>query len=163
MSSINGFGPLYYGWRHAADGTATATQWACAFWVPLLPLRRQRLRIASNLAQPTLRSHLGGLVVSQTDTYELLDTTPLQLPEIAATLTRTYLGLPALLIGPVLLAGVALLAARQLGLDTTPGSPAFTVYVGLGFVGILNFLYQAVRAIRRARGWQPRVRTPHQP
>ena len=160
MSTINGFGTMYYGWRHDADGTATATQWACAFWLPLIPLRRQRLRIASNLERPALRAHLGGLAVSQTDVYELLETTPLQPLELASTACKTYLGLPALLIGPILLAGLVLLAARRLGLDATPGSPAFMAYVGLGFLGLLNFLLQAVRAIRRARGWQPRVQAP---
>ena len=58
FGNIQGFGFLPYGWRHAADGTATATKWLVALWLPLIPLRRERVRVLTDfrteLAQPAV-------------------------------------------------------------------------------------------------------------
>ena len=158
MSTLNGFGTLYFGWRHAADGTSTATKWFAVSWVPVVPLYRQRLRVLTNFSNPEpLKSELGGLVVSQQDRYEIVEPLPLSAKEVATTLAKTYLGLPAILFGPLVVAALLMKSIQALGYDATPGSTAFTVFIGLVFASIGNLLLQSVRAIRRARGWQPRV------
>ena len=42
MSTLNGFGTLFYGWRHQADGTATATRWLNFLWQLMRIIRRTR-------------------------------------------------------------------------------------------------------------------------
>jgi len=159
MSTLNGFGALYYGWRHASDGTATATKWLAASWLPIVPLQRQHLRVLTDFDNPQrLKAELGGLVVSQTDHYQVIANTPLSTGEIALTLAKTYLGLPALLFAPMCIVVLLMKLLQHMGVDVRPGTTAFNIFIGASFATLLNFLYQAVRAIRKARGWQPKIK-----
>jgi len=45
MSTVNGFGTLYYGWRARPDGTAEATRWFVAAFFPVIPLYQHRIRV----------------------------------------------------------------------------------------------------------------------
>ena len=45
MSTVNGFGTLYYGWKARPDGTAEATRWIVAALFPVIPLCRHRIRV----------------------------------------------------------------------------------------------------------------------
>lgn len=161
MSTLNGFGTLYYGWRHSADNTATATRWFAVSWVPIIPLRRERLRVLTNFNNPgqNIRVELGGLVISQVDHYELLERLPLSLGEVLVTLAKTFIGLPLLLLGPVLLLALGMKLAQAAGVDIKPGSMPFAIFMGGTVLSLVNVLYQAVRAIRRARGWQPNIQS----
>ena len=47
MSTINGFGTLRYDWSYHPNGTAEATVWFVAGFLPVLPLRRERIRVRS--------------------------------------------------------------------------------------------------------------------
>jgi len=159
MSTLNGFGTLYYGWRHASDGTATATKWLAVSWVPVIPLQRQHLRVLTDFEKPQQpKAGLGGLVVSQTDHYQIIADTPLSAKEIALTLAKTYIGLPALLFAPMLVVALFMKLLQHMGVDVRPGTMAFNVFIGASFAALLNFLYQAIRAIRRSRGWQPKLK-----
>ena len=155
MSTINGFGTTYYGWRHQSDGTATATKWLTVSWLPVIPLGRQRLRVLSDLAKPELKSEALGLVVSQVDRYQYLEKLPLSAGELLLTLGKTYIGLPAILILPMLGLACILVALHKFGVDVRPETTAFeVVMLGGGLLVFLNFFWQIVLAIRRARGWQ---------
>lgn len=159
MSTLNGFGTLYYGWRHAADGTATATKWFALSWVPVIPLQRQRLRVLTEFtgAARNIKSELGGLIVSQVDRYQILEQLPLSFKEVVVTFIKTYMGLPALLLGPAFVLVLLMKALQYVGFDVKPGSNAFNIFAGGFFLVLIHFFWQAVRAIRKARGWQPNL------
>src|SRR5687768_5231220 len=54
MSTINGIGTTRYDWNHFPDGTAEATLWFVFAFLPVLPIKRQRLRVVSEgLDQPS--------------------------------------------------------------------------------------------------------------
>jgi hypothetical protein len=160
MSTINGFGTLYYGWRHFDDGTATATKWFALSWVPVFPIYKERLRVLSNFnsGHAELKSELGGLVVSQVDRYEIIERLPISGREVMLTYAKTYLGLPILFFGPILLGFIFfLLIPLKHGVEVKPGDFVFNLFIGSVFISLINILIQSVRCIRRARGWQPRV------
>lgn len=163
MSTLNGFGTLYYGWRHAQDGTATATKWFAISWVPLIPLYREHLRVLTdfNNDHKNVKAELGGLVVGTVDKYDVLERLPLSLQEVAITLAKTYIGLPLLLIGPAILLVMIMKTLKAAGIDVKPGTTAFQIYIGGFLLALLNFLWQSVRSIRKARGWQPSVSSNH--
>jgi hypothetical protein len=118
FGNIQGFGFLYYGWRHAPDGTATATRWIVALWLPLIPLRRQRVRVLTDfraeLARPsTLQPLPMGYMATQHDYIQMLEKLPLSGKEIALTLTRAYLLLPLTLLCPPVFIWQVILALRR--------------------------------------------------
>jgi hypothetical protein len=157
MDSLNGFGALYYGWRHAADGTATATKWFCLSWLPVIPIGREKLRVLTDFRNEAVKPELGGLVMSQVNYYEILEKLPLSLKEILITLAKTYIGIPALLLGPAAVLVAVMMVLGKFGVKVSPGSAGFSMYILGMFLVLINFLFQVVRAIRRARGWQPNV------
>ena len=162
MSSKDGFGTSYYGWRHLADGTATATKWVTVSWLPVIPLHRQRLRVLTNFANPELKLRAGRLTVAkfdQVDRYQFLEKLPLSAKEIGTTLCKTYLGLPAIFLLPMLGLVAIFLALQRFGVEVRPETPAFQLFVVGFLLNLLHFLWQVVRAIRRARGWQPTTGT----
>ncbi len=158
MSTINGFGTLYYGWQHFADGTSTATKWLALSWVPVVPLYKEKLRVLSNFesGKGELKSELGGLVVSQLDHYEVIEKLPISAKEVLLTFAKTYIGLPVLLFGPIFIGALLFLfIPLKLGVPVKPGDFIFLLFGASIFISMINFLFQCVRLIRRARGWQP--------
>lgn len=143
---------LYYGWRHREDGTATATKWIAIWWLPVFPCYREHLQVLTDFKNDRIESELGGLLVSQKDSFRIIERLPLDAKEVLITLAKTYLGLPLSFLVPVL---IATAIAKGLGLfgikDPSVVIPILAIGTG---VGLLNFLLQSVRAIRRARGWQ---------
>lgn len=163
MNSVNGFGATYYGWRHLADGTATATKWLTVSWLPIFPLHRQRLRVLTDFQNAQLRAEGGGLLVTQIDRYEFLEKLPLSVKEVAITVSKTYLGFPALLVLPMLVLAGLMVGLHHLGVTTSPGSPIFVAFLVATFLVLIHFLWRAVLAIRLARGWQPSDGSPGKP
>jgi hypothetical protein len=45
MATVNGIGTMRYDWSRRADGTSEATLWLVVFFLPIVPLRRERLRV----------------------------------------------------------------------------------------------------------------------
>lgn len=159
MSTLNGFGTLYYGWRHSQDGTATATKWFAISWVPVIPLYREHLRVLTDFKKDhkNIKAELGGLVVGHVDRYQILKRLPLLVREVAITLAKTYLGLPALLVGLAIFLVLVMKVLQASGVEVKPGTTAFSFYIGGFALMLVNFLWQAVRSIRKARGWQPNL------
>jgi len=160
MSTLNGFGTLYYGWRHASDGTATATKWFAISWLPVIPIERHHLRVLTDFSnqKQSIKSELGGFVVSQTDHYQILEKTPISAKEVGVTYAKAYVGLPSMLFGPMLAVILLMGAIKAFGIEVRPETPAFNVFLVGVFLAFANFLYQSVKAIRRARGWQPKIK-----
>jgi len=163
LNSIDGFGTTYYGWRHFADGTATATKWLSVSWVPIFPLHRQRLRVRTDFQDPELKAEAGGLYVTQVDHFEFIEKLPLSAKEVAITLSKTYLGFPALFVLPMLVLVGLLIGLHYLGVGISPGTPVFTAFVGTTFLVLMHFFWRVVLAIRHARGWQPSDGSPGKP
>ncbi len=154
MGSMNGFGTSYYGWNHTDDGTSTATLWFCLSWVPVFPLMRQRLKVLTDFNNEEINSELGGLIVSQSNYYEILERLPTSYSEILITFLKTYIGIPLILFGPMVVLAIIMKFLKLSGVDVKPNTMIFNVFIGGIFLSIINFLWQCVRFIRKARGWQ---------
>ena len=156
MSTFNGFGTMYYGWRHNADGTAFATKWLVGMWVPLIPLARHQICILTDLGRPEpflqveQEGFLKGLPVQYTH-YRLLASASPVLREVLATYAWTYA------LGPILM-GWPIVAMRGFGelIDEHPhwrdSTATLIVLVLLGVLVVANPIFVALHAIRRARG-----------
>lgn len=157
MVSINGIGTGYRGWRHAEDGTATATLWITVVFLPVLPLRRYRLRSRTDFdAERFPRNPLvvaaalgGGLQWS--DPVEIQERLPLAWKEIGGTYLWCYLLIPLLCLWPVL---VGRLVFRHWLPDAGIAAPD---WVHVGFAVLVLAYMGAVLAIaaRRLRGAPP--------
>lgn len=47
MATVNGLGTMRYDWSGRPDGTAEATLWFVIFFLPIVPLRREHLRVVN--------------------------------------------------------------------------------------------------------------------
>jgi hypothetical protein len=119
MGTHNGFGTLYYGWKHRPDGTAEATRWFVAAFFPVVPLRRMHVRVLDT-KDPTatfllLAGHGFGTRLEE------IEQLPLDWRSILKTYLNGYVVVPVILIAPVaVLVGILLLLegpGRQLGID----------------------------------------------
>jgi hypothetical protein len=111
--------------------------------------------VLTDFTKNNIRSELGGLIVGQVDTYQFLERIPLSAKEVITTLAKTYIGLPLSWFVPMILAAGAAMAFKRLDIIDDP----IPFLITGSAIGLLNFLVQSVRAIRRARGWQPNVVT----
>jgi hypothetical protein len=118
QSTIQGMGTLHYGWRHFEDGTATATCWITFLWLPIIPLRKSRLRVLTDFRRD-LRGDAPGQIalrgggVIQEDRFELIEKLPLSARDIALTLVKAYVVLPLLLVCPPVFFWQVILALRR--------------------------------------------------
>lgn len=147
---------MYYGWSHSSDGTATATKWITAVWLPIVPLKRHRLRVLTDFDENNIESSAGGLIISQVDTYRLLGTLSLSSREVIGTYLKTFVGLPLLWIGPILIASLVAGLLIQMRI-LPPNEPPVALLMTGSLLGFSLFMINAIRAIRKARGWQRRT------
>jgi hypothetical protein len=84
MSTVQGVGTRFYGWKHHSDGTAHATQWFTLFYLPVVPLRRYGLRVLTDFAQkepfmvvPSSGFFAGYPIGLQVDRFQLIERNPL--------------------------------------------------------------------------------------
>jgi hypothetical protein len=115
VSTFNGFGTIYYGWRHAPDGTSTATKWLVALLFPLLPLGRRRLRrlsrydralVPENVERFTSTMIVPGplfLGVRKHGRVEILERLSLQPFEVLGTWLAGCVAFPATIVLPIAL------------------------------------------------------------
>jgi len=158
MSTINGFGTRYYGWRHNEDSTATATSWVSLFYLPLIPLRRHSLRVLSDpRSSPVRLRGIGGgalgFLASQTDHYAILGQTPLSGVEIAKTYAKAYILLPLLMAWPLLL---VIIFSKIFG-PFPHSSAAGPVAMAAAVLTIISVIAWPIWAIRRSRGMSPKL------
>lgn len=159
MSTTNGVGTMYYGWRHPADATATATLWFVLFWLPLVPLQRHRLKVLTDLRKvkhltpfEALTAFLGAAEAVEVTRYQIVEMGRVAVMEAAATYLWTYA------MGPILMGWpAALFWAGGLVLDRNPAwrqSDAM-VYVAVAATMLVfaNPIAVVLIALRRARGF----------
>lgn len=108
MATINGLGTMRYDWSHRPDGTAEATLWFVIFFLPIVPMRREHLRVVkAETEKPGFLSTLaavGGAGSGWKTSIEVLD----QIPQTPWRVIKTYLlgfiGVPLVtFIGPMML------------------------------------------------------------
>ena len=160
MGTVQGVGTRFYGWRHGDDGTAHATLWFAAFFLPLVPLKRFHLRVLTDFAKkepflvvPRTGFFAGSPTGLQVDHYELLERTPLRAAEIVRTLALTYV------MGPVLMAWpVALFFLMDAVLDGRPewrqSTAVLYAVVALVMIVFGNAIAVPLIALRRTRGFR---------
>lgn len=85
-------------------------------WLPVFPLRRERLRVLTDFENETPKYNVsfGQLTGTQGDRYQPIESLPLSLAEVLTTLIATYVLLPMLLLTPMFL-GVLALAVVHAG------------------------------------------------
>lgn len=153
MSSINGFGTLYYGWRHFQDGTSTATKWLALFYIPVIPLQRHTLKVLTDFTHEgvQVKPIAGGLLgvsASQMNHYLIVKKTPLVLREAFITYLKTYVVLPILMFWPFCLA--VLLGSAFAPLPDSFLLMAFSAVCTVST--LISALAWPIWAIRQSRG-----------
>jgi hypothetical protein len=80
MSTVNGIGTRFYGWRPppCADHGAHATLWFVVFYIPLIPLARHRVKVPTDHAEE-------GFLCGAVDECEVLGGMPLVWGEVLRT------------------------------------------------------------------------------
>lgn len=154
MGTVGGFGTMYYGWEHLADGRAVVTKWIVVCFMPVVPLGRLRL---VQLSDPDSEARVpGGLKILAVfaggkvrDEYRILERLTIDWRSVAKTYLKAYVLLPLLLALPVAAVfGLALLL-KQLGVSGEMN----LVVSGLGLCACMGFaLAVGATAVHRARG-----------
>jgi hypothetical protein len=160
MSTLNGFGTLFYGWRHLPGQASTATKWLSAFYVPLIPVGRYQLKVLTDFSseRTQVRTTPVGLLASQRNHFEILERTPLSWREVLLTYVNTFVGLPFLMFAPSLIAWLLGWLLSWFGwmphYKTQADAPMWLSLVTIAIViGLLaNILYWPIWAIRKSRG-----------
>jgi hypothetical protein len=145
VGTDTGIGTQFRGWQHNPDGTSTATSWFVVLFVPLVPLRRYRIRVLTETSRETFLSH-------QPDRYEILENTGLVWSELVSTWWQAFRAVIVLLVplGLMWTAHGVHTSRKELGL---PPSFAWQVIGGASWLLILLalpiLLLRGLRAGRR--------------
>ncbi|GAB5517639.1 MAG: hypothetical protein Rhob2KO_53640 [Rhodopirellula baltica] len=122
MSTLNGVGTLYYDWKSNDDGTANATRWFVVFFLPVLPIRRERVRVGNTEVKrsgvlDTILAATGNGSGFETE-IEVLERAPNSLFRILKTYLLAYVGVPmATFVLPVAILLGLMMLTDALGFD----------------------------------------------
>jgi hypothetical protein len=109
MSTINGVGTLRYDWSHLSDGTAEATLWFVIGFLPIVPLKRQRLQLISTAPESSSPVGVGlsalGFARGFSTEMAILGTAPLQLAGVLRTYFFGFVVTPFVAFGIPVLVG----------------------------------------------------------
>ncbi len=94
LSTINGVGTLNYGWQACEDGTAIGTTWIVIGFFPLVPIRRQRVRI---LPPPGAKVSDLFMPVGFRAQMQIVETLPFDYRAILRTYLKAFVLVPILL------------------------------------------------------------------
>jgi hypothetical protein len=108
MATVNGLGTMRYDWSSRSDGTAEATLWFVIFFLPIVPLRREHIRVVSaEVERPDVLSTmaaLGGAGSGWKTRIEVLDRIPQSPWRTIGTYVKGFIGVPLVtFVGPMLL------------------------------------------------------------
>lgn len=136
MASINGIGTARYDWRRCADGTAEATLWFVVFFFPIIPLRREHLRVIdSGIKGSGVLGMVGALVgvgASHQTSIQFLGTRPLSPLPVLRTYFMGFVVVPLLTTGlPVMLMIGTAMALGSFGMDTNAVLKKMVPLVGI--------------------------------
>jgi len=160
MSTLNGFGTLFYGWKHFPEQASTATKWLAAFYIPVVPLGRYQLRVHTSFGndRTQVRATPIGLVASQHKYFEILGKTPLSWHEVLLTYASAFIGLPLLMFAPILAIWLLHYLGWTAHYKTQEEMPMWLtiVFAIMTAAQLVCVLYWPIWAIRKSRGMQTR-------
>ena len=158
MSTVNGCGTLFYGWRGLSTNKPAATKWLVLFYLPLFPLARYRLTPTTDFAREKFAKSAAEIAAalvgygSRTDAYTIHAKEPIAFLEVLSTYVKAYVALPFLIVWPLL----ALYLLRLL-FGVHPEwenqawfTPALTVFA---LITVVNAVVVPMWAIQSARGY----------
>ena len=167
MGTINGFGTGFRGWRHHPDGSSTATSWILAGFIPVLPLRRYRLRMLTDFGKESFGTPdqvAGALVgsLSWSDPVAIEGRLPLSWSEIGMTYLRAYVLVPLLCLWPFGVFALAMAILRSMQGDELARLPEAWIkgFIVLTCVNAVLVLLVAARRMRGYPGSRPRPAEP---
>lgn len=152
MATVNGVGQMRYDWSRRADGTAEATLWIVIFFFPIIPLRREHLRVVSSglEKQGFLSNALAmiGLAVGSgsgwQSSIQVLERIPLEAWGVVRTYLYGWLVIPLVTFpGPILALVVLFHMTRNRNLP----QPAWQPYFGMVF-SVANLIWTAILIAR---------------
>jgi len=154
MSTLSGFGTMYFGWRHDEEsGLGEATQWVVALFMPVWPLARHELRLLADPDDEPAVSWAGLLSIGGAaalgDQVEVVRELPVDSRSVVRTLLRAYVGLP-LLLGVPLVAALGLVMLLDGWLGDSAGAFEMTlialpmlIYAGYFFAVIATLFHRS--------------------
>lgn len=160
MATLNGFGTMFYGWKHQAQEHSSATKWLTIFYIPIVPLGRYRLKVLTDFGRERtrVRATPAGVLASQENRFDIAEKTAMNWAEVLQTYAKTFVGLPILMVAPYLaLMAIIALLSLVTGLHASKdGQPQWLMallWTGSA-ISLGNFLWWPIWAIRRSRGMQ---------
>jgi hypothetical protein len=131
MSTTMGFGTRYLGFSfRRPDGTHDATKWFTLLYMPVIPLRRDKLVIGKTRAEA-----FGGGIVRTTE-YRIVCQTRLRAMEILATYLTWWVLVPGAAIAPLVLFSKS--GWKVMGSDFLPSLLGILWLIGV-LVGVSKF------------------------
>ncbi len=159
MATINGIGTTRYDWRGRPDGTAEATVWFVVFFFPIIPLRREHLRVIdSGIRRSGVLATLGALAgvgvgvgVGYQTSIQFLGTIPLSPIPVLRTYFMGFVVVPFLTVGfPVMLMIITAVTVERLDIEPNAVHNKLAPIVGIG--GLLWVACVVARILDRSAG-----------
>ena len=155
MATFNGIGTTRYDWCRCTDGTAEATVWFVVFFFPIIPLRREHLRVIdSGIRRSGVLATLGALAgagVGYQTSMQLLGARPLSPIPVLRTYFMGFVVVPLITVGvPVTLMIVTVMALKHFGMDPNVVFNKLAPVIGIG--GLLWVGCVVARILDRSAG-----------
>lgn len=164
MSTINGVGTLRYDWSHLPDGTAEATLWFVIGFLPIVPLKRQRLQLISTTPESSSAIDVGLSALGYSHGFSsemaILGPAPLRLAGVLRTYFFGFVVAPFLAFGIPILVGWGGWRILQLtGFNFREYGDYLAIAYGIAAVGWMGAVIAKI--LDRAAGRDaPIVRSP---
>jgi hypothetical protein len=148
MSTINGFGTMRYDWLHREDGTSEATTWLVMAFLPIVPLRREKVVVVSEGVERTRAVDVaaaalgaaGGFGSGFASRIAVLERTPMRWGGVLRTYLYGFVAVPLLAFAvPLAIAAGGMKLIDVFGFkDTTAGDlAAISLLVfGIGWMAV---------------------------
>jgi hypothetical protein len=157
MSTVNGVGTMRYDWAHLPDGTAEATLWFVVGFFPLIPLKRQRLQVVSDRAQPSTIAKAAMATTAYGEGFRsemmVLGNAPMNPARVLRTYFYGWIVTPLLaFILPLLIGLTAVWALERCVVDPSKYMDYVTISFGIG--GVVWAAIVVAKILDRAAGRQ---------
>jgi len=148
---------MFYGWRRAKTCDSTATKWLTLFYVPIFPLARYHLALATPVEGEKFADspqEVAAALVgygSRTDMYRVRAKLPLSVSEMFSTYSKAFIAVPLLIAWPWL---ILYLMRHLTGTHPAWESQAWFTPAVVAFAGfaLVNAVVVPMWAIQAARG-----------
>ena len=155
MSTLNGCGTLYYGWKFLPDGSATATKWISVFYLPIVPIARHKIAAVEREGEKNSFILVGTLATQKGHVLITGEEKP-KFKEVVLTYAKAYLALPLLMCsGWIPMAIYMFIGGKIFQIDANASAWFMPVGYIFSFAGLANFLWWPVWAVRKSYGKPP--------